>query len=57
MKIRYTYRQLQAIMIKNGQYIGALWALMEAVEKDKGVFPDWMDTAPQWVVDQVLGGI
>lgn len=53
MKKTYTYDQLVNLMNKNGSNLAdvAIGRMMLIIEEETGVFPDWNDIAPEWVVN------
>lgn len=56
MKKAYTYDQLVNLMRENGSNLAdvAIGRMMIIVEEETGVFPDWSDIAPDWVVNNCL---
>ena len=56
MKKTYTYDQLVNIMYENGSNLAdvAIGRMMTIIEEETGVFPDWNDIAPDWVVNNCL---
>ncbi len=54
---RYTYRQLVDRMERNGNNLAdvAVGRMMEMVEEETGIFPNWSDVAPEWVVKNCIG--
>lgn len=33
----------------------AIGRMMDIIEEETGVWPDWNDVAPEWVVKQIIG--
>lgn len=56
MKKAYTYDKLVNLMRENGSNLAdvAIGRMMIIVEEETGVFPDWSDIAPDWVVANCL---
>lgn len=49
---RYTYEEILFIFEERGLLVEtALDRFMEQVEKDTGVYPDWNDYAPDWIIN------
>lgn len=55
--IPFTYQQLVEVMEMAGNNLAlcAIERMMVIVEEETGVFPDWSDFAPQWVINQAFG--
>ena len=54
--IPHTYQQLVEIMEMAGNNMAscAIERMMVIVEEETGVFPDWSDFAPNWVITQAF---
>lgn len=54
---KYTYRYLVDRMESKGNNLAevAVGRMMDMVAEETGVYPDWGDTAPDWVVKNCLG--
>lgn len=52
-----TYAQLADRMVRNGNNLAevAINRMMVMVEEDTGIFPDWDDIAPDWVIKNCIG--
>lgn len=51
-----TFSQLLHRMEANGNNLAevAIGRMMDIIEEQTGIFPDWNSTAPDWVVNQCL---
>lgn len=54
-----TFAQLVDTMTKYGNNLSdvAIGRMMTIIEEETGVFPDWDDQAPEWVVNNCLGRV
>lgn len=52
-----TYSELETRMRKNGCNLAdvAIGRMMEMVEEETGLYPNWGDVAPDWVVKNCIG--
>ena len=53
-----TYRDCVNELHRQGANLAdvAIGRMMDMVEEETGVFPDWGDDAPDWIVERVKGG-
>ena len=49
---RYTYQEILYILEERGLLVETTLArFMDQVEEDTGVYPDWNDYAPDWIIN------
>lgn len=52
----YTYEEILFILEERGYIVETTIERMMIIEEEMtGVAPDWLDTAPEWIVKKCLG--
>lgn len=57
MNKHYTYEELMDIMEQNGNNLAevAICRMMDIVEEETGIWPNYTDIAPEWIVKNCIG--